>query len=231
MITAQYIPDGSIIAIDQTFPKDWLQTKSRSNEFRCRSCSHIVFARLGKQKVWHFAHSKGSPGDCPLKWSTPDEDRIKLALKGMLEQSNLKKTYYEYFPKAFNSKWPVDILIQSQNEKWHTYQIVTKNSKTAKIQETLPAKQKSNLNFIFSSAYHRPFYNGWMRLAPKVSNTLEHIQSKTLCFVDVEKHEVIVYRNLRSHYKNTTWFIGDKAVIPIDKMGINPNTGAFTRKE
>lgn len=227
MITALYVPTGETIAIDQSLPRDWLQSESQANEFKCRSCSYIVNARLGDQKVWHFAHAKGSPAKCPLKWSTPEEDRIKLALKGMLEQRDLKQIYFEYFPRAFSSKWPVDILIQDPNEKWHAYQIVTKNSKTDKIRDTLPAKKRSNLNYIVSSEYHRPFYNDWMRLAPRVINVIENSGTNHLCFIDIEEQVVIIYNNVRSHGINKTWFIGIKTIIPIDKIQINPRTGLF----
>lgn len=227
MITALYTPTDELVSIDSSFPKEWLQSKSQSHEFKCRSCSHLVYTRLGDLKVWHFAHEKGSPGDCPLKWSTPSEDRIKLALLDTLNQKELKHLELEYFPKAFKSKWPIDILIQGPNDKWYSYQVITRNSKKDKIRETLPAKDRSILNCIFSIDYHRPAYNEWIRIAPKVSNAIRYLDSNHICFLDPDRNEIVTYQNLQSHHTNTTWITGRKSVIPIERLQIHPGTGLF----
>lgn len=78
--------------------RKWLEEKKKNEEFYCPECKEKVVLKLGKQRIEHFAHQKGS--QCTESYERESDYHMKgkLQLYQWLEEQKLTPVLEPYYP-------------------------------------------------------------------------------------------------------------------------------------
>ena len=111
MLTAK-LANGKIFSLSDNYSKEQLLLKREQEKFFCPICDATVTLRLGKQRVWHFAHQKREKCTIEVEKESQYHLRGKLQLfKWLLKQQYLT-TLEKYLP---NIQQRPDIVLSKEN--------------------------------------------------------------------------------------------------------------------
>ncbi|MBB6443550.1 competence protein CoiA [Bacillus benzoevorans] len=90
--------DGKTLYLFPRHSRKWLQEKKQNEEFFCPECKEKVVLKLGRQRMEHFAHQKGT--HCTEGFERESDYHMsgKLQLYQWLEEKKLNPVLEPYYP-------------------------------------------------------------------------------------------------------------------------------------
>lgn len=115
MLTAK-LENGQIIVLTKEMQKPGYLLELRKKEsFYCPVCAERLILKIGRKRISHFSHGKGS--NCKEQHDTESENHLngKLQLYGWLKEQGLRPVLEQYFPEI---KQRADLIFQYEGKMY-----------------------------------------------------------------------------------------------------------------